>query len=351
MLDITAVVFSLILLAVVAIGLNILCIVIICTSKKLREKPSSLFVLNLLSVHLVQGLFVFPLYAGKKLRPESCFWTRFVNNGFRFSYMLTFYGTSLGVLFISLDRFLATYWLNYYKPRVTKKRVKICLLLLWIYIISLCCIPFDVPEKSYKTSNINNTGDASTTVPPFTKSRCVKYIYVQQSQWVMFMLIVNTAFPYVVIVMSYIYIIHRLKAMETKSHPKEQRGAIKLTDLKGKPLLLKKRELEKHKQVAYLTMILAVAYALFWTPSIIYYPLKSNCKVCFVKNYEDSNLEVHVGYITKYLAFLDALAAPLIYCFHHTEFRKALTRIRSKILREPSPPEESSNYSTELCSN
>ena len=358
MLDIVAVVFSLLFLAVVAIALNSLCIHIIWTSKSLNSKPSSLFLLNLLSIHLIQGLFVFPLYAGKKLKPEDCFWLRFVNNGFRLTYMLTFYGTSIGVLLIAADRFLATYWLNYYKPRVTRLRVKICLIAVWIYIIALCLIPFDTP--SYPKHSDTNSSNVATTIATnqtevfSSKRRCVKYIYIQQDAWVLFMLVVNTALPYVIIILCYVYIIHRLKIMGKKSRPRGQSRAvssIELIDLKGVPLKLRKEDVDKYKQVTHLTLVLAVAYALFWTPSIIYYPLKSNCRVCFVENYEDSNLEVHVGYITKYLAFLDALAAPLIYCFYHSEFRKSLLRIRSKFLKENAPPrpvQESVNAFTEL---
>jgi len=88
-LNVPALVVVLIVLAVIAIALNslsIYIIYIICTTKALWKRNSSLLLVNLLSVHLFQGLLVFPFYAGKKVKqdfkPAQVF-----ANGFRFSYM------------------------------------------------------------------------------------------------------------------------------------------------------------------------------------------------------------------------------------------------------------------------
>lgn len=363
MLNITAVVVFLILLAVVAVFLNILCIYIIRTSKNLRDKPSSLLVLNLLVVHLAQGLFVFPFYAGKKLKVASLFWGRVFANGFRFSYMLTFYGTCLGVLFISVDRFLAAFWFNKYKPRVTKRRVKLVLVLLWIYIISLCLIPFipqektEISSKAGNVTKINSTLSINSTLlmnsslqsNSTKKNRPQFYFYVQQKEWVVFMLCVNTALPYLLIILSYVHIIHKLKIIENVRTGERGRShsAITLIDRSGKEIELRKKDIRKYKEVTLLTFILAITYAVFWTPSTIYYPILDMCKNCFPEDYDDSPLEQHIGFIVKYLAFLDAVAAPLIYCFHHGQFRKSLLRMRSKLLREYAM-ESHGNDSTEL---
>ncbi|XP_065648226.1 C-X-C chemokine receptor type 2 [Hydra vulgaris] len=319
MLDTSAAVTFLIVLAVAAIFLNSLCIYIIRATKSLKNRPSSMLILNLLMIHLFQGLVVLPLYAAKKFTIKSIFWARFVNNSFRVTYMITFYGTVLGVFCISIDRFLATYWLNLYKPRVTVKRVCIGLFLLWAYIFALCMIPF-VPASQSKSN----------------KTFITMYFYKQQEEWVLFMLLFNTALPYCLVVIMYTYIIYRLRVLSdnhTKSGGKilQQNGTLKMRD----------KDLKRYRQVAYLTVVLTVSYGVFWTPSFIYYPLLSFCKSCFPKKFGGSNLEEHLGFITKYLAFFDAVAAPLIYCFYHADFRRGLMKIKRSLLHtlHPHPSE------------
>ena len=312
MLDTPTAVTFLLILAVAAIILNSLCIYIIRATKSLWNKPSSMLILNLLIVHFFQGLFVLPLYAAKKFTIKSFLWARFVNNSFRVTYMITFYGTVLGVFCISVDRFLATYWLNLYKPRVTMKRVCIGLFLLWMYNFALCMIPF-VPPASRTYRNSSKT----------------MYFYNQQDEWMIFMLLVNTALPYILIVIIYTYIIYRLRILSA-NHSRSGEGLIK----QNSTLKMRDKDLKRYRQVAYLTFVLTVSYAVFWTPSLIYYPMLSFCKSCFHKGFQDSNLEQHLGFITKYLAFSDAVAAPLIYCFYHADFRRALMKIKRTLMRQ-----------------
>ena len=85
--------------------------------------------------------------------------------------------------------------------------------------------------------------------------------------------------------------------------------------------------LKKHKQITHLAIMLSVAYFIFWLPSVIYFILLRVCpSACFANSYKDSSAETYIGFSTKYLAFLDALIAPLIYCFYQEEFRQWLPR-------------------------
>ena len=338
-LNIPTMVIFLLVLAVLAIVLNSLCIYIIMTTKKLMQRNSTLILLNLLVVHLFQGFLVLPFYAGKKIKLENFVTAQIFANGFRFTYMLTFYGACLGILLVAIDRMLATHLLTKYKTIVTRKRVKIALCVFWVYVIGLCLIPFIDTEgpilKTKFNAVTNSTVPTSTEKPKF-------YVYSQQREWVLFMLTVNTALPYVLIVVCYTYIackLTRLQSFQAVS-PSGKRSKYAVAMLKQEPddsRPLKKKDVEKHKQVTKLTFILTIIYGLFWTPSIIYYPLKEDCKSCFPDNYEDSELEQYIGFITKYLAFLDAAAAPMVYCFMHREFQKSLERIKSKLLRLPLP--------------
>ena len=158
------------------------------------------------------------------------------------------------------------------------------------------------------------------------------------------MLFVNTALPYILVVLCYTYIAYKLTKLQSYQtvSPSGKRSKYAVGQIKQYPeetQPLKKKDIQKHKQVTKLTFILTVIYGIFWTPSIIYYPLKEDCKSCFPANYEDSELEQYLGFITKYLAFLDAAAAPMVYCFMHREFQTSLERIKSKLLRLPLPAE------------
>ncbi|XP_012557997.1 octopamine receptor beta-2R [Hydra vulgaris] len=321
MLNTSAAVTSLLILAIAATSLNSLCIHIIRRIKSLKKRPSSILTLNVLLVHLLQGLIVLPLYAAKKFTIKSFHWAQFIDNSFRVTYMITFYGTVLGVFCISIDRFLATYWLKSYKQRITKKRVCVSLFLLWIYIITLCMIPF-IPSFPLNTS---------LNVSSFDKI----YIYVQQDEWVIFMLIFNTALPYILTIVIYTYIICRLQALK-KKHDR-LRDSTNSVQQKG-PLKMRDKDLERYRKITYLTVVLTVFYGIFWTPSFIYYPLLSFCKSCFSREFENSSLEQYLGFVTKYLAFLNGVAAPLIYCFYHENYRQGFTTIRRSILYKFSKP-------------
>lgn len=337
-LNIPTMVIALLVLAVIAIILNFLSIYIIMTTKQLLKRNSTLILLNLLVVHLCQGIFVLPFYAGKKIKQDFIPAQVFAN-GFRLSYMLTFYGACLGILLVAIDRVLATFLLTRYKVIVTRRRVKIALVVFWVYVIGLCMIPFiDTKGPTFKTKFDSIT---NTTI---TYQKQKFYVYNQQKEWVLFMLFVNTALPYILVVLCYTYIackLTKLQSYQTVS-PSGKRSKYAVGQIKQYPeetQPLKKKDIQKHKQVTKLTFILTVIYGIFWTPSIIYYPLKEDCKSCFPANYEDSELEQYLGFITKYLAFLDAAAAPMVYCFMHREFQTSLERIKSKLLRLPLPAE------------
>ena len=321
MMNIVVIETSLFLLSFIGIIINSLCIYIVKVSQSLKAKASSLLILNLLALHLCQSLLVFPLYALKKLKFSNFTFTKFVANGWRFSYMLSFYGTVFSVLFISLDRFLAVYLLNKYKTLITKKRVRIAIFFLWMYIITFCCIPF-IPSVKSKVRNYSN----STYIKP------QKYVYVQQNAWVVFMLSFNTLLPYILIMGCYIYITCKLYKIKSQKDKELSESPTTVHVKKDNAINSRKKDLYYCKRITKLTLVLSLVYGVFWSPSVIYYIILETCLSCFSKDWDGSNAEQHVGFIIKYLAFMDAVAAPLIYCFLHGEFRKELQLIRKKLM-------------------
>ena len=338
MLNIVAVISSLMILSIGTIVLNAFCLYVIKNSKSLKRKPSTVLILNLLLLHMFQGLFVYPLYAGKKLHVGNILLAKVFANGFRFTYMLAFYSTCLGVMSISMNRFLATILLTRYKQVVTIKSVTIYFICLWLYIISLCLLPFQNLQTDID-QNENNTFINDTLMRPKL------YYYNQQKQWTTFMLVFNAALPYVIVVGCYVFIIFRLKQMErhqtNKAPMKYYTSGIEMTEMKKKEpttTTMKKKKkkktpvienkiLKKYKLVTYFSLVLSITYAVLWSPSIINFLLLANCKACFPVNYDGSNMEDYVGFIVKYLAFIDSIATPIIYCLRKPEFKKAVCSV------------------------
>lgn len=135
--------------------LNGICICILRKSKSLKARGSSLLILNLLFLHFGQSMVVLPIWLLDKLEISNSVVAKNVGTAWLFTYILSFYGTTLSVFFISLDRFLATYLLNRYKIFVTIKRIKIAILSVWMYVVALSCIPF-VPEIKRGISHNSN---------------------------------------------------------------------------------------------------------------------------------------------------------------------------------------------------
>ena len=311
----TATISLLIILSVLTTFLNTLCIYVICKARSLLKRPSTYFILNLLIVHLLQGMIVFPFYAGKKLKVKSSLWQGIFCDGFRFTYMVTFYAAIFSVLLIAIDRLIATSFVMKYKQIVTKQRVILTIIVFWFYVISLCSLPFS--KTSTHLGRHSNNYHIVTNITVY-KSNC---LYHQTKLWTILMLLLNCVLPYILVVVCYQIVINRVRKIEKTivNHIYDTGSIIK-------------KQVKKHKVITKVSLILSLTYAIFWSPSVIYYVLLSLCpNKCFGENYRISKAEKYIGFLTKYLPFLDALAAPLIYCLCQEEFRRL---IRSKFSRK-----------------
>ena len=299
-MDIIAVVVSLIILSVASIILNAICLYIFRKSSQLQNNPSSQLVANLLSVGLFQGLVVIPLYSARILRINDRSWSQLIVNSFAFFYMLSFYGTNLSVFSISVDRVLAIYLLNRYTTIVTLHRTRRFLLILWIYIIALCLVPFIDFHKTQETFNQSKTFNVTN----ITIGASMFYIYYPKKEWGVPMLIINGALPFTIIVFNYLYIILKLKKIE-------------LVDLKGKVFTVKGTPRAKYKEVTCITFVISLTYFVLWVPSIVYFTC-SMCKSCRLQT-RDYHI---VRCFMYYLSFLNTMATPIIYCIYDSEFKR-----------------------------
>ncbi|XP_065664134.1 5-hydroxytryptamine receptor 1B-like [Hydra vulgaris] len=286
----TRVIFSLTglsLLSLFIIIINLYCLIITYQSRKLH-KPSNVAICSLILAHLVQGVIVIPLYTLKRSNFEIPFLTC---DMFRFFYMLTNYAACLSLMIVTIDRFLHLQIPFKYRVYITVKRICIFLVIMWIYTIALCLIPF---------VNQINRQDCS---------------YIPSKLWTTLMLICNTSVPLLFTIILYLMIFKKARAVE------------------------KKKRLIQNLRFVYLNksnivFLIVFCYVICWGPSCIYYLLESLChERCFRRNYHNSTSEKIVTLIMKIMTFMDGFIAPFIYCIGNRTFKKAskLSRNRMKV--------------------
>ncbi|XP_057291669.1 G-protein coupled receptor 52-like [Hydractinia symbiolongicarpus] len=304
------------LMSIVIVVINVTCIYVILASTLLRHKTTTILIVSLLFFHLLQGLFVIPFYTAKKSSISNETAKKIICDGFRFSYMVTFYGVCVNVLLISVDRFLAVKLLTSYKLIVTDRRVKAVTLAVWLYMFLVCLIPFiDIQRtESNKTTACN---------------------YNQPREWTIFMLLCNTMLSYIVISYCYSYIYVKLSVSENKTRSSS-----------SEPMTNQPEQIERLRDSVYsedgsqrddscrkiikLTFIIVIVYGVTWTPSIIYYLLVSISPFLFSQDYYNSTTESYVTFFVKFVSFFDAIGAPVIYCYFHTDFRHEFLTVWEK---------------------
>lgn len=327
-------------LAVVITCINLCSLAIILWSKALMSHPQVILVINLILTHLLQGLVVMPVYALRKSReyPVSAF--PIVCDTWRFSYMLTFYGTCLNVLLIALDRWLATrFFQKYASHHYRHKHFVGAVMVSWFYVISLCLLPFIVHD--------NNDGSENKSSSPFYCN------YKQPHYWSSFMLICNTVLPYLSVIAIYLYIRKRIKksaantsyavgnllrnstisvfynnnniSHSNDNHSVKDRSVSpskivnRISRTKNKSV---KRKSAQYRKVTKLTFRIIFIYGVTWTPSIVYYSIVTLNPDAFPQSYYVSKWEMVATYTIKLITFFNAAAAPVIYCYNHLEFRR-----------------------------
>ena len=229
------------IISIVITIINSLCIYVILTTKKLREKPPMIFIVNLLVTYLLQGVFVVPAYAVYRSGDYSESSFPYICDVWRLTYMITFYVMCVNVLLIAIDRLLATKYALSRKIRLTSERCKILCCLAWLYIILLCLIPF-VPLKRSKS---------------LENSKCH---YNQPREWSIFMLLVNSALPLALNLGIYVYIARTMKQNSKVLFGQQKKHSQAAID-----------RMALNRKLTTLTVKITLLYGVTWIPSIVYY--------------------------------------------------------------------------------
>ena len=278
------------ILSAAAAFINILFIFIICKSRKLRAKSSTVFIVNLLVTHLIQALLVIPFFIMKR-QAIDLEKKKIVCDGFRFSFALTFYGMCLHVLIISIDRLLAVKLLTSYKLIITFNRSVYVTIAAWIYIISLCLVPF-IPQG---------------------KSTCS---YNPQNEWTIFMLLTSTLMPYVIVVMIYLFIYKKLDEIATR-RKKHSTASTRSTASIGDHV---------NRNFVKQSVIITSLYGLTWAPAVVYDLLSILVPSIFPTTYFNSTLEEYITFFIVFTTFLNSVVAPIVYGYFNADFKKEYKR-------------------------
>ena len=282
------------------------CLYYICKSKQLFKRPSVFFIVNILLVHLYQSVVVLPLYALKKYNFHDICITQIVCDAFRFTYLISYYCSIFSALLIAADRFMATHFVLKYKFLVTRRKVFGLIFFMWAYTVLLCSIPFASKNKD-NIINVNSTTKISSCT------------YKPAKGWSSFMLIGNCVIPYVILLVLYKGISKIV--MEYKQREREREESCLAPNIN-----VETKEKQEHKEnhsITTLSTILATVYFILWSPSVFYHILRSFCpKDCFTKDFKTSKLEQYLGFVTKYMFFLDSIAALIVYCLHNHKILK-----------------------------
>ena len=343
------------ILASIIICINLCSLTIILWSRSLMSRPQVILLINLIATHLIQGLVVMPVYAVRKSKQYPVGSYPAVCDTWRFTYMLTFYGTCINVLLIALDRVVATkYYLKYAANHYRHKHFACAVVVGWTYVVALCIIPFFMDD--------NDNKDHGKT--PY---HCH---YNQPYEWTSFMLIFNTVIPYLCVIASYLYIRRQIREVSSKvfftmksdkckslaanndsfSCSTEDRldsSSPAVVIHKHAANSIKPRKSVHYRKVTRLIFRIVFIYGLTWTPSIIYYSIVTMTPDIFPASYYVSQLEMVFTYVIKYITFFNAAAAPIIYCYNHTEFRKEANKLFTLMTRRRNQNSNSRNYTLE----
>ncbi len=287
---------ALVILSIILITFNGWCLYVIAGSTRLQS-PSTFTIASLLSCHFLQGLIVIPSYMIKRLDLSNATARTAVCDTFRTSYMITNYVSCLALLLISVDRMLAIMRPLKYKTSGSNRKIFIAILIIWLYVVILCLLPF-IPRG--KSSSCN---------------------YLPQKEWTIAMLSCNTLLPFILILICYTLI------FKTARMAREQRNA-----LTSNSVSTSTASNAAEMKIAKISAAVVMAYAFCWGPSFVYYFLASTCKSCFAPSFKDSRTEEVLTFLMKFLTFIDGIIAPVIYCLKHAGFRHRIRLMRRRLV-------------------
>lgn len=258
-------------------------------------------IFSLALADLMAGVVAMPSYIAKKFIEHGPY-AEFVCDAFRFSYFISGYASILSLSVISVERLIAVKNPLAYVNTVTRKRILMALVLIWVDTLGVSLLPFiPLPGRDSQECNYNPTW-----------------------WWSVMVIVTNVIVPFLVIVVCYLYIyfIARTHMQRINSERKSIR-----TSLTNKRVGAKERKEHKERKANVTIMIVIGIFVVCWFPSCIYYFLERVCPQCFPEGFASTNKRGVINALVKILTFTSSFCNPIIYCWRSNDFRNAFIKI------------------------
>ena len=293
-------VVGLFLLSAIIIALNLLAIVVFVLRAKSRY-PVDYPLVSLLVANTLQGLITIPAYALKKWKPGSSSQQAIICNAFRFTYFLCAHASILSLLTSSCDRIIALYYALRYQEFVTKKRLLLVLIGIWMFVIAFDLIPF-FPVNLTDSDGCH---------------------YVPNKQWSVTMHILLNIIPFPILILNSIFIVRvAMRHVERqKSINKEKSRSRPKRSLRNVQFIFQMKATQK-------VLLITGTYILCVGPACVYYLLVWLCPHCFSSSYKHH--QQWVRFVVKLLVHSHALLSPIIFFWRSKLFRSEAKRVLSK---------------------
>ncbi|XP_031565310.1 D(2) dopamine receptor A-like isoform X2 [Actinia tenebrosa] len=256
-------------------------------------------IFSLALADLMAGMIAMPSYIAKKFIEHGPY-AKFVCDASRFSYFISGYASILSLSVISVERLVAVKNPLAYVNVVTRKRILMALVLIWVDTLVVSLLPF-IPLPGSDSQECN---------------------YEPTWWWSVMVIVSNVIVPFLVIVLCYLYIyfIARTHMQRIKSERKSVR-----VSLTNKRIGAKERKERKERKANVTIMIVIGVFVVCWFPSCIYYFLQKVCPQCFPEDFTASRGIINA--LVKILTFTSSFCNPIIYCWRSNDFRNAFIKI------------------------
>ena len=265
----------------------------ICTHPGLR-RVTYMAIFSLAVADFLVGMIAMPSYIMKKFSWDESI-ARAVCDAFRFSYFVTGYASILSLCVISVERLIAIKNSLRYTTIVTRRRVILALLFIWLDAVVMSSLPF-VPWPS-------NTPHMECNHNP-------------TNWWSIMVIVTNVIVPFSLIAACYTYMY-----LTARTHIKKISS-----DRNGRKTNHLQQCKDSTERRANITIMIVIGvFVVTWFPSCFYYFLQKTCPACFPLSF--TSRQSLVNALVKILTFTSSFANPIIYCWRSREFRSIFLKL------------------------
>lgn len=267
---------------VTVVGNLLLLLTIHLNYRLLFRTPSTILIANLGFSDLLVGLLVgFPVAVRDMYRYRQEEITDMIRVLIEVSEGLTMCVSGCTIIGLSVDRYIAVSDPMAYRSRVTRRRVKIFILLVWMFAVLLCCLPLTGLDKKIYVTIFLHT---HATIPIFLLTAvCIKMFQALKR--------------------------HR-REMETLENSSLQR----------------RREMERERKMAHTIYIILTLFYLTLLPAYI------TLHLLFLYQGSDFKLRSvfrQVDFISTRFLFLNSAIDPYVYAWRIPKYRRGFMKIVS----------------------